>query len=337
MSDVGEQQLGVRDRDRFVVDVDHLGGRVDRVRHLVDGSHCGDPRPEVEELAHSLVQAMPNCSPQERPVRPHRLAHPRHHRQRLFGEGPVDPEVMGSAEVVVVHPRRVRPGLGRVRSTSRPTQFNGPCSSRPAPSMRGIFRRRRRDALPGGAPPPLTPLIRRGSPTSWAGSWVWLGVGGWSRSASGATAGGVGSGLRAGPRGTSDGGVGVLTSSSLAGAGVKAGDWAVLAPVAANTTRWVSRSLDVADALARETRPPRPALGTQTPTAAAVRRRRTSRLPRTPPHPAPRGRPPLDRPGARRPRRHRRPRPTWLTSPAQPPPLDRASSPRAPGGAAATC
>jgi hypothetical protein len=103
-----EHRRGRRDGHRLVVDVGDARGGAAFPGDLVDVADGGDAGAEVEELVDALRLAEPDSPAEERPVGPYGLADPRHRRAGLVGCGAVGGEVVGAAEVVVVHPRCVR-------------------------------------------------------------------------------------------------------------------------------------------------------------------------------------------------------------------------------------
>ena len=106
-----QQRAAMREHDRVVVHVYDTRGRVGRLRDLVDVTHAGQSRADVEELRDARVGGqVPDGAAEERPVLPRRRPHRRPRQQRLVSRLPVSGKVVLAAEEVVVHPGRVRLG-----------------------------------------------------------------------------------------------------------------------------------------------------------------------------------------------------------------------------------
>jgi len=108
-----QQRAAVREHDRVVVHVHDARGRISLLRDLVDVTHAGQSRADVEELGNARVGGqVPDGAAEERPVLPRGRSHRRPRHQRLFSDLPVSGKVVLAAKEVVVHPGRVR--LGRI-------------------------------------------------------------------------------------------------------------------------------------------------------------------------------------------------------------------------------
>jgi hypothetical protein len=115
VANVVEQDLGVRDGDRFVVDVDHAGvriatralrGLVGDLMGVAPGRHTG---PDVEELAHPDSREVADDPVEEQPVGDGDLLQQGKPRQHAVPEFPVDRPVRGPVEEIVVNPGHTRP------------------------------------------------------------------------------------------------------------------------------------------------------------------------------------------------------------------------------------
>jgi len=154
----GQNGLAVRDRHRVDVGVDHPGGRVGALRHLVHVALGRDARADIQELADTGRGQEVHGPAEERPVGPGD-----HPDVGLHGgDGPaqvlVGQEVMGATEPVVVYPGRVGP-LG-VHPVRHPLQILGHAASRMAsPGRSGL----------GWARPSRT------RPTSFGHYWLFVG------------------------------------------------------------------------------------------------------------------------------------------------------------------
>ena len=104
-----QQRMAVSEHDRVVVHVHDTRRRVDLLRDLVDVTHPGQPRADVEELGDARVGGqVPDGAAEERPVLPRGRPYRRPSLQRLIGGFAVRRKVVLAAEIVVVHPGRVR-------------------------------------------------------------------------------------------------------------------------------------------------------------------------------------------------------------------------------------
>ncbi|QUQ68254.1 hypothetical protein JJ691_59990 [Kutzneria sp. CA-103260] len=111
----GEDVEAVGDGDVLVVDVDHAGVGHEALGDLVHVADRGQAGAEVEELADPVLDAMENRSAEERTVVAGEGACLGQDGEDLLGRVPVDLEVVGAVEEVVVHsgdagPRRVHHG-----------------------------------------------------------------------------------------------------------------------------------------------------------------------------------------------------------------------------------
>ncbi len=100
---VAEDRAAVGDGDRVDVGVHHPCVRRRRPGDLVHVADGGDTGAQVQELAHTGGDAEPHRPAQERPVGLHDQRKVRPHRDGLLGHLAVRGEVVGTAEVVVVH------------------------------------------------------------------------------------------------------------------------------------------------------------------------------------------------------------------------------------------
>jgi hypothetical protein len=123
---VGQQGGGVRDHHRVVVQVDDADVRVDALGKLMDVLHGGQAGADVQELDHVLVPDEVADDPGENLPLQLRADPGRGHRHdHLFGQRPVDREVVSPAEEVVVNARAIGArgvdlgGLGHEKNSRR--------------------------------------------------------------------------------------------------------------------------------------------------------------------------------------------------------------------------
>src|SRR5215207_6825917 len=110
MVDAGQDDLAVGDGDRVDINVDDAGARGDRLDDFVHVSHGGNARSDIEELPNALGGQPADGPVDEGPVRVGVHFGARNHLLDLVGGLPVDREVVGAAEGIVVHSGGVRHG-----------------------------------------------------------------------------------------------------------------------------------------------------------------------------------------------------------------------------------
>jgi hypothetical protein len=110
---VVEQDPGVGEHHRVIVDVDDLHVRRVPLGDLVDVALGGQTRAEVDELpdAH-LLDEIPHDAAEERPIGPASVWSVRGYLERLLGDHTIHGEIVLAAEEDVVDPRHTR--LSRV-------------------------------------------------------------------------------------------------------------------------------------------------------------------------------------------------------------------------------
>src|SRR3954452_8745696 len=106
----GQNGPAVRDRHRIVVHVDHAGLRILLLSNLVHVADSGNARADVEELRNPLRRGVADYPTQKGAIALHDTRQVRPYRDPLSSHATIDPEIVRSAQVVVVHPRHTRTG-----------------------------------------------------------------------------------------------------------------------------------------------------------------------------------------------------------------------------------